>query len=98
MMETVQEKEQEKDDLVVAAKREALRTQFGQSNPEPSLGARLGQVGLLGWIIVLPALATLWFGRKLDQWLDTGIVFSAALVMLGIGCGFWFAWRWMHKQ
>ena len=94
MMET----DQEKDELVEAAKREALRTQFGQNNPEPSLGARLGQVGLLGWIIVLPALAALWFGGKLDQWLDTGILFSAALVMLGIGSGFWFAWRWMHKQ
>jgi ATP synthase protein I len=66
--------------------------------PEPSLGSRLGQIGILGWVIVAPALLCLWLGRWLDRQLGTGVFFSAPLLMIGAAIGLWCAWRWMHRQ
>jgi ATP synthase protein I len=67
-------------------------------DPEPSLGKRLGQIGVLGWIIVLPALAGLFAGRWFDRMMHSGVFFSAPLVMLGAALGLWLAWKWMSRQ
>ena len=85
------------DRLAEAARRAADRVKSGEANPEPSLGVRLGQVGILGWTIVVPALIGLFLGRWLDRSLATGIQFSAALLMVGVVVGFWSAWRWMRR-
>ena len=34
----------------------------------------------------------------LDRKLETGIFFSAPMLMLGAGLGLWFAWKWMHRR
>jgi len=86
------------DPIADAARKAAERDEMGRKHREPSLGARLGQIGVLGWIIVLPALGALLLGRWLDATFSTGIFFSAPLVMLGVGVGFWLAWRWMLRQ
>jgi len=86
------------DSLAEAALRESRRVQEGRDNPEPSLGARLGQIGVLGWTVVGPTLLALLAGRWLDRRLGTGIFFSAPMVMLGAALGMWFAWKWMHRQ
>jgi ATP synthase protein I len=89
----------EPDEIVAeAAKRAAERAEEGRANPEPSLGERLGQIGVLGWMVVIPMLATLAFGRWLDRRLDTGVFFSAPLLMIGAVIGFSLAWRWMHRR
>jgi ATP synthase protein I len=88
----------ERDRLAGAAQRAAEREAEGRRDPEPSLGARLGQIGVLGWAIVLPTLLCLFFGRWLDRNFGTGIFFSAPLLMVGAAIGFWSAWRWMHRQ
>lgn len=84
--------------LTVAARRAAEREAKGRADPEPSLGARLGQIGVLGWAIVVPTLLLLFLGRWLDRCFGTGIFFSAPLLMIGAAIGFWSAWRWMHRQ
>ena len=86
------------DRLAAAAQRAAEREAQGRADPEPSLGARLGQIGVLGWTIVLPTLLCLFLGRWLDRIFGTGIFFSAPLLMAGAAFGFWSAWRWMHHQ
>ena len=86
------------DRLARAAQRAAERQAEGRDDPEPSLGARLGQIGVLGWTIVVPTLLCLFFGRWLDRTLGTGVFFSAPLLMAGAAIGFWSAWRWMHRQ
>ena len=86
------------DRLARAAQRAAEREAEGRADPEPSLGARLGQIGVLGWTIVVPILLGLFLGRWLDRTLGTGILFSAPLLMIGAAFGFWSAWRWMHRQ
>ncbi len=78
----------------LAAERDAMR----RKDVEPSLGRRLGQIGVLGWAIVLPALAGLFLGRWLDKTYSSGVFFSAPLLMLGAGVGFWLAWKWMSRQ
>jgi ATP synthase protein I len=86
------------DRLARAAQSAIRRGAEGRSDPEPSLGARLGQIGVLGWAIVVPTLLCLFLGRWLDHRFGTGIFFSAPLLMIGAAIGFWSAWRWMHRQ
>ena len=88
----------ELDRLTHAAQKAAEREAEGRANPEPSLGARLGQIGVLGWTIVVPTLLLLFLGRWLDRSFGTGIFFSAPLLMIGAAIGFWSAWRWMRRQ
>ncbi|MFT3721405.1 AtpZ/AtpI family protein [Pseudorhodoferax sp.] len=87
-----------RDRLEQAARTEAERTRRGAEDPEPSLGARLGQIGILGWMVVVPALLGLFLGRWLDHRFSTGIFFSAPLLLVGAGVGFWSAWKWMHRN
>lgn len=86
------------DRLERAAQRAIELEAEGRADPEPSLGARFGQIGILGWTIVLPTLLCLFLGRWLDRTFGTGIFFSAPLLMAGAAIGFWSAWRWMHRQ
>lgn len=86
------------DHLARAAREEAERERRGAADPEPSLGMRLGQIGILGWMVVTPALTALFLGRWLDRTLESGIFFSAPMLMIGTGIGFWSAWKWMHNR
>ena len=86
---------QTEDKLANAARRSADRAKASLENPEPSLGSRLGQIGVLGWTIVVPTLLGLALGRWLDREFATGIFFSAPLIIIGAILGFWSAWKWM---
>lgn len=85
------------DRMEAAARRAARRVAEGARTPEPSLAARFGQIGILGWTIVAPVLLGLVLGRWLDRVLGTGVFFSAPLIMVGAGVGLWSAWKWMHR-
>jgi len=81
-----------------AARRALRREEQARQDPEPSLGRRLGQIGVLGWAIVVPLLIGLFIGRWLDRLFGTGVMFAAALLFLGAALDLWSAWRWMHRQ
>ncbi|KAK45651.1 ATP synthase I [Caballeronia jiangsuensis] len=81
-----------------AAQRAAQRQRRSESDPEPSLGSRFGQIGVLGWAIVMPTLIGLAIGHWLDRLFATRVFFSAPLLMLGASVGLWSAWKWMHRQ
>lgn len=85
------------DRLAEAARRATRRAKEGVDDPEPSLGARLGQIGILGWTIVVPTLIGVLVGRWLDRSFSTGVFFSAPLIMIGAAFGLWSAWKWMHR-
>jgi ATP synthase protein I len=53
---------------------------------------------VLGWIFVTPTLAGLFLGRWLDARLETGVFWSAPLMLLGLCIGFWTAWKWMNAR
>jgi ATP synthase protein I len=86
------------DPLVAEARRRRDRRDRWLREGDMSIGRRLAQIGVLGWIIVGPSLAGLFFGRWLDARLETGIFWSAPLLMLGVGLGGWTAWKWMNTQ
>lgn len=86
------------DRTAAAARRAKDRAEAAARDPEPSLARRFGQIGVLGWTIVLPTLAGLGIGHWIDRSLGTGIMVSAALLMVGAGTGLWLALRWMHAQ
>ncbi|MFZ3581735.1 AtpZ/AtpI family protein [Loktanella sp. DJP18] len=65
---------------------------------EMSVGRRLAQIGVLGWMIVVPTLAGLFGGRWLDAHFGDGIFWTAPGLMLGLGLGGWTAWNWMNAS
>jgi ATP synthase protein I len=86
------------DGLADAVRRQRERQRRWLTDGEPSVARFVGQIGILGWMIVAPALGGLFVGRWLDSMFGTGIFWSAPLLMLGVAAGCWFAWRWMHRQ
>ena len=56
------------------------------------------QIGVLGWIIVDPTLSASFIGRWLDRAFQSGIFWTAPLLMLGVALGCWSAWRWMNAH
>ncbi|SDH70069.1 AtpZ/AtpI family protein [Alloyangia pacifica] len=90
--------DEERNHIAEAARRSSAREQLGQETPEPSLGARLGQIGILGWAVVVPTLLGVVLGRMADRAFGTGVFFTAPAIMIGAAIGFHAAWKWMHKQ
>jgi ATP synthase protein I len=86
------------DHIEKAARKAAQRREAARRDPAPSLGSQLGQIGMLGWLILGPALLGLFAGRWLDHALGAGITFTAALIFLGVSLGLWLAYRWMMQS
>jgi ATP synthase protein I len=86
------------DGMADAVRKQQGRRKRWLTDGEPSVMRFVGQIGVLGWIIVMPTLIGLFVGRWLDHKLGTGIFWSAPLLLLGVLVGYWSAWRWMHKQ
>jgi ATP synthase protein I len=84
--------------MAEAARKEEDRRVRWRTEGEQSVMRFVGQIGVLGWIIVAPTLLGLFAGRWLDRSFGTGIFWSAALLVLGVTVGFWSAWRWMQRQ
>lgn len=86
------------DDLGTEVARRARRVRQWIEAGEPSLLRQWAAVGVLGWLIVVPVLSGIALGRWLDDWANSGLVFTAALMTLGLAAGCWMAWRWMHTS
>lgn len=97
-MSTDQPEPSKVDPLIVEARLERDRRDKWRREGDMSIGRRLAQIGVLGWIFVTPALAGLFFGRWLDARLASGIFWSAPLLLLGLCLGGWTAWKWMNTQ
>ena len=86
----------EQDPLVKGVRLRGER-QRRAAGEEPSLGRRLAQIGVLGWIIVTPLLLGVFAGRWLDRTFGSGLFWTAPLLMLGLALGCWSAWKWMQS-
>jgi len=84
--------------MAAAARRQSRRRRHWLSEGEPSVARFVGQIGVLGWIIVTPMLLGLFLGRWLDHRLGTGIFWSAPLLLVGAVVGAYSAWKWMYRQ
>lgn len=85
----------EEDPLVTATRLRGARHGAWLRDGEPNVARRLGQIGVLGWIIVMPMLIGVFAGRWLDGRFQTGLFWTAPLLLLGAALGCWSAWKWM---
>jgi ATP synthase protein I len=96
-MSTPETEPGEPDPLVKGARLRGERHRRWLSEGEPSVARRLAQIGVLGWIIVVPMLIGVFAGRWLDQRFNSGLFWTAPLLMLGLGLGCWSAWKWIKS-
>lgn len=82
--------------LVEAARRRARRAADGER--ERPVARNLAMIGAYGWIVAGLAVGGAFLGSWLDRRLGGGIMFSAALVMIGAGIGLWLVWRRMNEE
>jgi len=87
----------ENEKLAEAARQRAERERLWHREGEVSFTRRLGQVGVLGWLIVVPTLGGLFIGRWLDRTFHSGIFYSAPLLLVGLCLGVWIGWKWVDK-
>jgi ATP synthase protein I len=87
----------EQDPLVKGARLRGDRHLRWQRAGDPSVARRLAQIGVLGWIIVMPMLIGLFGGNWLDRRFESGLFFTGPLLMLGVALGCWSAWKWMQS-
>lgn len=88
----------EPDGMADSVRRRRERWRLWVTEGEPSLARNVGQIGILGWMIVAPTLIGLFIGRWIDNRFETGVFWSAALLVVGVTAGSWAAWRWMHTE
>lgn len=75
-----------------------LREQRHKRAGERSIWQNLSMIGALGWLIVVPTLLGVLLGRWLDDAFQTGILFSAALIVLGVAMGSYLAWQRINQE
>ena len=89
---------EEGDGLLEQVRVRRKRHWLWQQDGEPSFGRQLAQVGVLGWMIVLPTLLGTFLGRWVDRYFGTGIFWTGPLMLAGLALGCRAAWRWMHGR
>ena len=62
------------------------------------LGRSLAMMGRFGWTMVAPILLGVLIGRWLDRLCNSGVMWSAALVLVGAAAGFWAVWKRMNAE
>ncbi|EQD66385.1 putative F0F1-ATPase subunit [mine drainage metagenome] len=97
MSEQPQRPDDADDALVRQARLRNARQQRQLDDGKSSVTRHLAQIGMLGLIIVLPMLLGLFAGRWLDHLCGTGLMFTGALLILGLVLGSWSAWNWIKS-
>jgi len=83
------------DPLVKGARLRSERNQRWLRDGDASVVRRLSQIGVLGWMIVVPMLIGMFAGRWMDRTFHSGLFWTAPLLLLGAALGCWSAWKWM---
>ena len=87
----------EQDPMMQSVRLRKERNRRWLREGEPSVARHLAQIGVLGWIIVVPILIGIFAGRWLDRTFNSGLFWTAPLLMLGLALGCWSAWKWMKS-
>ncbi len=87
----------DQDELVSGARLRSERHGRWLRDDGLSVSQRLAQIGVLGWIVVVPMLIGVFVGRWLDGMWHFGLFCTAPLLLLGAALGCWSAWKWMQS-
>jgi ATP synthase protein I len=87
-----------RDPLVEGVRLRGERHRRWLRQGDPSVARHLAQIGVLGWLIVVPMLTGIFAGRWLDLTFKSGIFWTAPLLMLGLALGCWSAWKWVGRS
>lgn len=90
--------ERDDDPLISETRLRNKRRERWLREGDVSVGRRLAQIGVLGWIFVVPTLGGLFLGRWLDARFDSDIFWTAPIMIVGICVGGWTAWKWMNAR
>jgi ATP synthase protein I len=77
--------------------REDRRRQWEKEGERP-LWKNLSMIGALGWLIVIPTLIGVLLGRWLDKAFGSGVLFSGALIFLGVVLGSYLVWQKITRE
>jgi ATP synthase protein I len=72
----------DQDPLVKGVQQRRERHRRWLREGDPSVAQRLAQIGVLGWMIVVPMLIGVFVGRWLDQKFNSGLFCTAPLLMV----------------
>jgi ATP synthase protein I len=87
----------EQDKLVTQTRLRGERHSRWLRDGNANVAQRLAQIGVLGWMVVVPMLIGVFAGRWLDHRFNSGLFCTAPLLMLGTALGCWSAWKWMQN-
>jgi ATP synthase protein I len=79
-------------------RRRRARRDQGRREGERPLGRNLALIGMLGWLVVTPTLLGLLAGRWIDRHENTGIFWTAALLVVGVVIGCRMAWQRIKEE
>lgn len=83
------------DPLVKGVRLHEARQRRWLREGDPSVARHLAQIGVLGWMIVVPTLLGAFLGRWIDRAHGSGVFWTAPLLMIGLAIGCWSAWKWV---
>lgn len=86
----------DEDPLVSSVRLRGERNRRWLRDGDASVVRRLSQIGVLGWMIVVPMLIGMFAGRWMDRTFHAGLFWTAPLLLLGAALGCWSAWKWMQ--
>lgn len=87
-----QEQEEELAEVESAIDTRRRREMLWREKGERSLGQNLALMGSFGWLMVTPILIGVFIGRRLDERFQTGVMWTAALVFIGVLFGGFLVW------
>jgi ATP synthase protein I len=90
--------ESAKNEVISRIQSRLRRRQNYLREGNPSLLQQFARVGVLGWLVVTPTLLGIAIGHWLDKKFNTGIFWSAPLLLLGLIIGCCLAWRWVNRS
>lgn len=74
------------------------RSERARREGDRTLRTGWGAFGVVGWSIVVPALAGVGVGMWLDARVGGGIRFTLSLLVLGLVLGMVNVWKWMNTE
>lgn len=85
-------------ELHETVKRVERHIQIADEDKERSVGQNLALIGSIGWLVVVPTVIGIFIGRWLDEWMESGIFWTGACIIIGVSIGAMLAWKRLRRE